>query len=174
MSHVAQGIPTQNNVSSQDVMAMINGYRTTQAVYCMAKLGLADLLADGTKGSDALAQATETHPPSLYRLLRGLVSLGLCTEGKDRQFALTPLGAYLRADTPDSVHMWAIGTVERLWKLWGHLLHSVQTGETAAKRVFGMEVFAYHAQFPEAAATFNAMMTAITTTVAESVVATPF
>ena len=66
MSHAAQSIPTQESGSSQDLMAMINGYWKTQAVYCMAKLGLADLLAEGPKGSDALAQATETHPPSLY------------------------------------------------------------------------------------------------------------
>ena len=104
MSHEAQGIPTQDNVSSRDVMTMLNGYRLTQAVYCMAKLGLADLLAEGPKGSDALAQATETHPPSLYRLLRWLVSLGLCTEGEGGQYALTPLGAYLRTDSPDSLH----------------------------------------------------------------------
>ena len=171
MSHTVQNLPTAESCSSQDVMAMIKGYWKTQAVYCMAKLGLADLLAEGPKESDALAQATETHPPSLYRLLRGLVSLGLLMQGEDGHFALTPLGAYLRTGIPGSVHTWAIDSAERLWELWGHLLSSVKTGETAAQRVYGMEVFAYYAQFPEAAITFNAMMTAITQTVAETVVA---
>jgi len=171
MSHATQSKPTTEGCSSQDVIAMINGYWKTQAVYCMAKLGLADLLAEGPKGSDALAQATETHPPSLSRLLRGLVSLGLLMQEEDGQFALTPLGAYLRTDIPDSVYMWAIDSAERLWELWGHLLSSVKTGETAAQRICGMEVFTYYAQFPEAATTFNAMMTAITATVSETVVA---
>jgi len=85
MSHTVQNLPTAESCSSQDVMAMIKGYWKTQAVYCMAKLGLADLLAEGPKESDALAQATETHPPSLYRLLRGLVSLGLLMQGEDGQ-----------------------------------------------------------------------------------------
>jgi len=171
MSHATQSKPTTEGCSSQDVIAMINGYWKTQAVYCMAKLGLADLLAEGPKGSDALAQATETHPMSLYRLLQGLVSLGLLMQREDGQFALTPLGAYLRTDITDSVNMWAIDSAERLWELWGHLLSSVKTGETAAQRVYGMEVFAYYTRFPEAATTFNTMMTVITETIAETVVA---
>ena len=50
---------------------MITGYWTTQAVYVAAKLGIADLLTDGPRTADDLAQATKAHAPSLYRLLRG-------------------------------------------------------------------------------------------------------
>lgn len=55
---------------------MISGYWTSQAVYVAAKLGIADLLADGPKSIEELATATGTHPRSLYRLLRALASAG--------------------------------------------------------------------------------------------------
>ena len=49
---------------------MTNGYWATQIIYVAAKLGIADLLKDGPQGIQVLAQATQTHAPSLYRLMR--------------------------------------------------------------------------------------------------------
>jgi hypothetical protein len=49
---------------------LIQGYQVTQCIYVAAKLGIADLLKDGPRNSEELAQATGTHAPSLYRVLR--------------------------------------------------------------------------------------------------------
>ena len=49
-----------------------------QIACASAELGIADLLASGPKDVAELAQATQTHAPSLRRLLRTLVTLGLC------------------------------------------------------------------------------------------------
>src|SRR5262245_18955590 len=57
----------------------------------VAKLGIADLLKHGPKGVDELAQVTNTHAPSLYRLLRAVASLGIFAEDDQRRFALTAL-----------------------------------------------------------------------------------
>jgi Dimerisation domain len=54
----------------EQLARMITGYWTSQAIYVAAKLGIADLLADGPKIADELARATGTHARSLYRLLR--------------------------------------------------------------------------------------------------------
>ena len=48
------------------------GSLAAQALYVPAKLGIADLLADGPKSVEELATATDTHAPSLYRVLRWL------------------------------------------------------------------------------------------------------
>jgi predicted Rossmann fold nucleotide-binding protein DprA/Smf involved in DNA uptake len=65
----------------QDQLArMITGYWISQAIYVAAKLGIADLLADGPKTADELARATGTHARSLYRLLRALASVGVFSE----------------------------------------------------------------------------------------------
>ena len=49
---------------------MTNGYWTTQIIYVAAKLGIADLLSHGPQDVDTLARATQTHAPSLGRLMR--------------------------------------------------------------------------------------------------------
>jgi Dimerisation domain len=49
---------------------MTNGYWATQIIYVAAKLGIADLLSDGPQDVDTLARATQTHAPTLSRLMR--------------------------------------------------------------------------------------------------------
>ena len=48
--------------SPQELMnRMITGYWTTQALYVAAKLGIADLLTQGPRSADDLAQATKAE-----------------------------------------------------------------------------------------------------------------
>ena len=70
---------------------LIQGFQVTQCIYVAAKLGIADLLQDGPRRSEELAQATGTHAPSLYRVMRLLTAVDLFTEGEAHSFALTPL-----------------------------------------------------------------------------------
>jgi len=60
---------------------------------------------------------------------------------------------------------------ETLYRTWGGLLHSVQTGEPAFSQVFDMPIYQYLTQHPEAAAVFNEAMIQMTTQVASAVVA---
>jgi len=83
--------------------AMIMGFRTTQLVHTAARLGIADLLADGPRDASALADAVGAHPRALYRLLRALASLGVFAETDDGRFELTPLAQTLRSDAPGSL-----------------------------------------------------------------------
>ena len=62
------------------LLQMMTGYWVSQAIYVAAKLGVADLLADGPVGCEDLAAATNSHAPSLYRVLRALASVGVFTE----------------------------------------------------------------------------------------------
>jgi O-methyltransferase domain len=117
-----------------------------------------------------LAQATATHPEALRRLLWGLISLGICVEGEDGRFALTPLGAYLRSGVPGSVRQSAIFRGEGLYQTWGHLLHSVQTGEPASSLVREAPTADALQRHPEVAATFHQSQTERTQVVAEALV----
>ena len=56
---------------------MSTAYWVSQSIYVAAKLGIADLLKDGPKRCEELASATAAHPPSLYRVLRALASVGV-------------------------------------------------------------------------------------------------
>src|SRR5207249_2964033 len=56
--------------SPEDLAALnqlLLGYRVSQALYVVVKLGIPDLLDGGSEGIDELAQATKTHAPALFR-----------------------------------------------------------------------------------------------------------
>ncbi|MGE0118820.1 MAG: methyltransferase [Dongiaceae bacterium] len=150
---------------------MITGFYLSRAVHVAASLGVADLLADGARGHEELAAATRTHAPSLRRVLRLLVSAGVFAEEADGRFALTSMGACLRAGVPGSMRAAALLFGGITQQAWGDLMHSVQTGEPAFRRVFGMEPFAYMGEHPDEAANFDAAMADFTRQIAVAVAA---
>lgn len=154
------------------IMALINGYQLSQALHVAAALGIADLLASRPRTSDELAEATDTHPGTLYRVLRALAAAEIFHEDAARQFSLAPLGQCLRSDAADPAGPWAafIGR-PYIWQAWSHLMHSVRTGETAFPSVHGQSVWEYRAAHPEEGAIFDAAMTALSKDVAAGVVA---
>ena len=139
---------------------MVDGYQISQAIHVAATLGIADLLAAASRSSDELAAATDTHPPTLYRVLRALASVQVLDELDGRRFALTPLGEKLRSDVPDSIAGWAafIGR-PYYWQAWGGLLDSVRTGENAFRQVHGTDVWTYRSTRPDENAIFDRAMT---------------
>jgi hypothetical protein len=114
---------------------MITGCWVSQMVHAAAKLDLADRLADGPRAADELAQATETNPRSLYRLLRAPASLGAFSEGDDQRFSQTPLSESLRSDVPSSQWAMAVMMGDEHYHAWGGLLESVRTGQPAFDRL---------------------------------------
>jgi hypothetical protein len=147
------------------------GALLTQALYVAAKLDIAELLARGPRPVAELAEETGTHERSLFRVLRSLASVGVFREIEPKVFALTPLAEPLRSDAPGSMRNGAIFMGEAWhWRVWGDLLHSVRTGETAWGHTHGAEVFDYFAVNPEQAAIFNRAMTDMSTGVAPAIV----
>jgi hypothetical protein len=164
VSEAARGAAvTPSAEQLRELQRLASGYRVSQAIYVAARLGIPDLVTDGARGSDDLAQAAGAHAPSLDRLLRFLAGVGLFDEVAPGRFALTPLGAGLRAGVPGSLRPMTLMLLdEHYWRPWGHLLRSVQTGETAFDHVHGMGTFDYLGQHAEAAETFNEAMTSNT------------
>jgi hypothetical protein len=148
---------------------MITGCLVTQLTYVVAKLGIADHLADGPRTAAQLAAAVGVHPQALYRVLRALASLGVFVEDADGRFALTPLASPLRRDAPDSLRAYALMVGETFWPAYGSLLHSVRTGQTAFDHLHGMGTFEYLRQHPQAAEIFDQAMTNLTRTQASAV-----
>ena len=165
------GNETPSGVASpMTLLQMMTGYRVSQALYVAAKLGVADLLVDGPRLVEDLAQQIRAHAPTLRRLLRALASVGVFTEARPNAFALTPLAALLRTGTPDSMHALAILYGEEHYRVWGNVLHSVKTGETAFNDLFGISYFEYLSKNPDADAVFNQAMTGYTTRLVSAVI----
>jgi hypothetical protein len=138
------------------------GHYVSRALHLGAKLGIADLLKDGPRAADQLAEATATHAPSLKRALRLLASVGVFEEREDGRFALTPLSECLRADVPGSMRpMVMLFTGPRIQDSWKDLEYCVRTGEPAFRRTSpDGDAFSEMARDPEQAANFDAAMAA--------------
>ena len=162
---------TASEPSPRDVLSrMTNAFQVSQAIHVSATLGIADLLGDGPRSADELAEDAGADAPTLYRLLRALASVGVFAE-TDGRFALTPLAELLRTDAPGSLRAWAIQIGQPYyWASWGHLLHSVRTGEAAFPALYGTNVWEYRETRPREAEVFNAAMTALSAAVVEAVV----
>ena len=142
---------------------LVSGAFVSAAVYSAAKLGIADLLADGPQTAQFLAEKTGTDERSLYRLLRSLASVGAFVEMAHETFANTPITEPLRSDAPRSMRdltIW-MGEPEH-WKVYGELLYSVRTGKPCWDNVHGEPVFPYLFNTnPELGEIFNRAMTSL-------------
>ncbi len=161
MSQTTNTQPTTDLPLPFVFIQMALGNWVSQSIYAAAKLGIADLLKDGAKSCEELASATQTHERSLYRLLRALASVGIFAETEPGYFTLTLLANYLQSDVPDSLKAIAIMNGAEQYRSWGDLMYSLQTGESAFERLYGMNLFEYYAQNPEAAKIFNQAMTSL-------------
>jgi O-methyltransferase domain/Dimerisation domain len=141
------------------LVQMSTAFWVSRIVYVAARLGLADHLASGPKSSAEIARATQTHPRSLYRLMRTLASLGLFSEAERDRFSLTPLGEALRTGAPGAARSTVLAFGGNwFWRPWEELEYSIRTGQTAMEKVWGMGAFDYLAKDPEAASLFNDAM----------------
>jgi SAM-dependent methyltransferase len=148
------------------------GHYISRALYVAAKLGVADLLKDGPRNYNDLANATETHAPSLNRVMRLLASVGVFAEQENGKFALTTLGDFLRTDVPGSMRssvmlFTGIGIQDN----WKELEHCVRTGEPAFRLRGLSDPFADIAQNPEQQAIFDKAMATFTSQTAVAVAA---
>jgi hypothetical protein len=144
------------------MMQLATGYFVARAIYVAADLGLADHLAAGPLDAAALAAETGADPRALYRLLRALAATGVFEHREDDRFALTPLGATLRADAPGSVRAGVLMFHQPMfWRSWEALRYSVETGTPALDHIFGAPVFEYLAAHPEAARHYDGGMTGL-------------
>jgi SAM-dependent methyltransferase len=152
---------------------MIWGIHISRCVYAVAELGIADLLAGGPVSCAELARMTGTHEPSLYRVLRVLAALGVFEEHDRRSFGLTGVGERLCKDAAVGMRSWAL-FLEALGGVrpFGHILDTLRTGKSGFDTEFGMGIFEYVSQNPEAASIFDAAMSERTAAYAASVAET--
>ncbi|MEU2603669.1 methyltransferase [Streptomyces albus] len=143
------------------LVRMTYGYMTSQMIRTAVELRISELLGDGPRTGAELASLTGTHPPSLHRLLRSLVTFGVLTEPEPGTFGRTSTGALLDASAPG--HLTDIAALfcgEEFWHSWSCLTHSITTGEAAFDTLHGTDFYSYIAQHPKFAQTFRAAMAA--------------
>lgn len=151
---------------------LLNGFQVTQAIHVAAAMRVADQIGLDPVPVTDIAAAVASHPGALYRLLRALAAVGIFREHDDRRFSHTAMSECLRSDCeyPVGPHAVFVGQKNQ-WDAWGHLLHSVRTGENAFRAVHGMSAWDYRASNPEQNRIFNAAMTGNSRRVEQAIVA---
>jgi hypothetical protein len=158
---IAQNEPGPTAEGLPALRRLIAGEWVSKAIGMAATLGIADLLTAGSVPVADLARATETHAPSLYRLLRALASLGIFAE-TEQGFELTPIAEHLRSDCPSSVRGLAMLHVEPWhWRAWEDALYSVKTGTPAFEKAHGQDFFGYLRDHADAGVVFAEAMSDI-------------
>lgn len=139
---------------------LISGSMVSQALYVVAKLGIADELRDGSLPPEDIADRVGANPDAVNRLLRALGSQGVFRVDSEGRYSLTALGRTLRSDAevPMGTMAKLVGTPEH-WEHWGHLLDSVRDGGDAVSKVRGMNLWDYFEQNTEYGQVFNSAMT---------------
>jgi cyclopropane fatty-acyl-phospholipid synthase-like methyltransferase len=155
---------------ADELRAMVTGFRLSAALSVAADLGLSDELADGPRTVPDLAASVSADEDSLRRLLHALSTVGVYEERDGDVFATTALGEGLRSDVPGSMRPLARTLADPpTWAAWGHLGHSVRTGDNAFQALHGTDVWTYRQAHPESNAVFNDNMTALSFHVAHAV-----
>jgi hypothetical protein len=152
------------------VFRMATAYWASQTIYVAAKLGIADLLGEGSKSGEEIASATGTNSKSLARLTKALVALGVLAVDEDNRFWLTGIGAPLQSAMPGSMRSIILTFGEEHYLAWGNLIDSVKCDRPAFDGVYGLPLFEYLAQNSGAARIFNEGMTDLTSQMALAVV----
>jgi hypothetical protein len=134
------------------IRQLVTGYQVARALLAAEEIGLLDHLQDAPKRVSELAEATETHAPTLARFIRALAALGLVDVDGEGRVSRGPLAEGLR----DAAR---IG-VEN-YRAWCELPYTLRTGKPAFDLVFGQGFYAYLDGKPEAAERFNAALAAV-------------
>jgi SAM-dependent methyltransferase len=134
----------------------IAAYHEAALVHAAIVLGLPERLEQRGIQADALATKLSLSAPHLRRLLRGLASLGICAEGPDGTFALTPQGRSLLpgARLRQKVEI----VVAQYWRPWADLAAAVTTAKPAFEQVFGQNVTDWRCDHAEAGALFDSYL----------------
>jgi hypothetical protein len=142
-----------------DMLRLLGGFQISQALYVVARAGIADQLLAGPRPIDELAAAVAVRPDLLRRLLRTLSAEDVFTlDAAEQEVALGPLGPTLAAGTPESMRNVALTWMETHYLPFAELWGTLQDGVPAAERALGRPFFDWLGDSPENTATFSAAM----------------
>src|ERR1700730_16163609 len=141
---------------------LIQSHRVTAVIHVAAELGIAELLRNGARSLNELAEATGADRHALGRLLTALSTVGICSRTGADGYSCTELGAALDGSAEKSFKAWAIFEGDMLFKSWHGMLETVMTGRTAAQLLGACNSFELMARTPANVGLFHASVADLT------------
>jgi O-methyltransferase domain len=140
------------------MLQLLSSLWVTRALGAFARLGLADVMADGAEEAAAIAGARGLSADRVYRLLRALLTVGIVAEPTRGRFVLTPLGRLLGSHSSNTTRTTAIFLNEYFADMWMHLDEALVGDRTAFESLKGEPFFDWLSGQPDEARRFNRMM----------------
>lgn len=150
-----------------EVYRLIMAAWGSQAIRCLAALSIAEHLDTEALSAQEIAARERVDHRTLYRLLRAGAAMGwLAYDGRNQTFSTTPMLRILHGEAPASLKHYAQATLgPTCWLPAGHAPDAIALGRNQAEEALGTSVFEYLEAHPEAARTFSAGMTDLSTPV---------
>lgn len=162
----------------KELLQIADAFVVNRCACAVAKLGVADVLVDGSQSAAQIARQLNVNASALHRVLRALASVGLFEEispkspGEPRLFANNRLSHFLRSDVPGSLRArFIFGDIQLIYASYAELVYSIETGKTGREKVFGMDGFEYLKQHPDQARIFDDAMTSMSAIIGPPVAA---
>jgi hypothetical protein len=155
------GAQTTAPTPQEQILGIVNNHWQSRCVGVAAQLELADHLADGPLHVDVLAERTQTHTPSLYRMLRALESTGIFAQSSPRVFVNTPQSECLRRYATGSQWAWiriCLCPDSFVEDGWRGLMLAVKNGQPGFDQLRGCSPWEFMQSNPEQRTNFNAAM----------------
>jgi hypothetical protein len=144
---------------------LMQGYQVTQILYVVAKFRFADILKDGPKSGEEVAQIAKTHPINTNRVLRAAAGLDIISRDPvSLKYGLTDVSRLILDSGPGSMrHMVLHLGEDYCVRGWSKLDSAVESGAFAFKEANGVDYWENLKLHPDSADNFNNAMTAIST-----------
>lgn len=158
----------------EPIQSVVINHWQGRAVAVAAELELADHLENGPLSLETLVEKTQTHAPSLFRLLRALESVGVFTQTSPKVFSNTPASDCLRRNAPNSQRAWVLLTLSTeamVFRGWTGLIKGVRNGGIAFDQVEGCKAWEFMQREPDRGTLFNLAMRAAGAGMTEAVTA---
>lgn len=128
------------------------------ATAAIARVGVADLLAGGPRTVASLAAASQTHAPTLERVLDLLAGIGLFERRADGSFANNAESELLRADHARSIRQFVMLAAGPYQAAFAGILTTLRSGDSAAPAAFGGSLYRFLESDPDAADVYDRAM----------------
>jgi len=156
---VQKGLEEYSLIQSREKLLMLSyGGWISRSLYVVAKLGIPELLIDGPKTIEELANETKSHPRSLYKIMRMLAGYGVFKEEDNQKFSINDLSILLTKNHPFTSSSMTIWYGEEGYDIWEKLLEGVQTGVPGMHLALNQPLYDYYRDHPDRATLYNRTM----------------
>lgn len=143
----------------QQVLGFLYAKWAIGALRAAVEVKVFDVLTDGPRTVEEIAEATGTRADALRRVLRAVAAAGVLEERTDGRLALTPRSEGLASDVEGGIRdMFLFASDPMLWRPYEDLAHTLRTGEAAFVHAFGSSFYEYTKAHPDKAAVLDRAM----------------